>query len=176
MAIGMPSESEPLVFDMTTAAMAYFGVVEASTAGRQLPEGIAYDKAGNPTTDPKEVMDDGALKSFDGNKKGSGLSVMIQALTGPLMGAYFTGFGDVSKNWGGHFIMALDPELFQGADATRKGVSQMIEKIKSTRKLTDVDEIFVPGEHGNRLTKEALSSGEIEMEDNLYNELKKAAA
>lgn len=173
-AVGVPTEGNPLVFDMTTAAMSYFGVVEASTAGRQLPEGVAYDKEGILTDDPKEVMDGGALKSFDGSHKGSGLSMMIQALTGPLMGAYFTGFGDVSKNWGGHLIIAFNPELFQGIEGIKKGVNQMIEKVKSTRKLEGTDEVLVPGERGNKLTQKALSSGEIEIEDNLYAELNKA--
>lgn len=174
-AIGVPSKNTPLVFDMTTSAMAYFGVVEAATAGRELPAGIAYDKDGNPTTDPNKVMDGGALKSFDGSHKGSGLSVMIQAITGPLLGAYFTGLGDVKNNWGGHFVLAFDPELFEGLEATQKGVGEMVSKIKSTKKLQNTKEIFVPGERGDKLTQEALSSGEIEIEDNLYSELIKAA-
>jgi L-2-hydroxycarboxylate dehydrogenase (NAD+) len=174
-AIGIPSEGESLVFDMTTAAMAYFGVVEASTAGRQLPEGIAYDKDGNPTINPRDVIDGGALKSFDRSHKGSGLSVMIQAITGPLMGAYFTGFGDIKNNWGGHFILAFDPELFEGLEATKRGITKMIEKIKSTRRLDGVNEIFVPGERGNKTTKQALATDELEIEENLYAELKKIA-
>lgn len=176
LAIAVPTNSHPMVFDMTTAAMAYFGVVEAATAGRKLPEGIAYDKTGKPTIEPDEVMDDGALKSFDGNKKGSGLSVMIQALTGPLMGAYFTGFGDVAKNWGGHLIIAINPELFAGLESTEKGVSQMAGKIRSTKKLAGVDEVLVPGDHGDKLTETAMASGEVEMEPNLYAELVKAAS
>ncbi len=174
-AIAVPSENGPFVFDITTAAMAYFGVVEASTSGRKLPGGIAYDKTGNPTIEPKDVMDNGALKSFVDSPKGSGLSTMIQALTGPLLGAYFTGFGDVTKNWGGHLIIAFDPELFQGLDATKKGVTQMIEKIKSTRKLPNVEEIFVPGERGDKMTQTAEISGEIEIDEKLFEELKKAA-
>lgn len=101
LSIAVPSEGESLVYDITTAAMAYFGVVEANTAGKKLPEGIAYDKNGAPTIQPADVIDDGALTSFDGTHKGSGLSIMVQALTGPLMGAYFTGIGDVAKNWEG---------------------------------------------------------------------------
>ncbi|MEK7101194.1 MAG: Ldh family oxidoreductase [Patescibacteria group bacterium] len=174
-AIGVPSEQESLVYDITTAAMAYFGVVEAVTAGKQLPESIAYNKEGEPTTNPQDVVDDGALKSFDGSHKGSGLSIMVQALTGPLMGAYFTGFGDVANNWGGHFILAFNPDLFAGTAETKVGVQQMVEKIKSTRKLEGVTEIFVPGERGNKRTAEALSSNELEIEENLLTELKKAA-
>lgn len=174
-AIAVPSEDEPMVYDITTAAMAYFGVVEAHTAGRKLPDGIAFDKDGNPTTIPADVMEDGALKSFDGSHKGSGLSVMVQALTGPLMDAYFTGIGDVKKNWGGHFVLAIDPELFAGAETMRKNVSLMVKKIKATRKLEGVTEIYVPGERGDERTKTAENSGEVEIEDNLYKELKKVA-
>jgi LDH2 family malate/lactate/ureidoglycolate dehydrogenase len=174
-AIGVPAEGEPLVYDIATAAMAYFGVVEANTAGRKLPDGIAFDKSGNPTANPADVLDGGSLRTFDKGHKGTGLSMMVQILTGPLTGSYYTGFGDVAKNWGGHFIFAFDPELLDGVEAVRRGVAQITQKAKSTKKLPGVSEIFVPGEKGNRLTQKFLASGEIEIEENLYNELKKAA-
>ncbi len=175
LAIGIPGESEPVILDMTTAAMAFYGVVEANTAGRKLPEGIAYDKAGTPTTDPAAVLDDGALRSFDQSHKGSGLAMMVQMLTGPLVGSYFTGFGDVANNWGGHLVLAINPSLFGDLSSFRNGVAQMVGKVKATRKLPGVQEILVPGERGNSKTKEVLTSGEIEIEDNLYQELKKVA-
>ncbi|MBU1326954.1 hypothetical protein KKC61_02325 [Patescibacteria group bacterium] len=46
-------------------------------------------------------------------------------------------------------------------------------RCKSTKKLPGVTEIMLPSERGNRLTRQRLESGEIEIEDNLYNELKK---
>lgn len=98
LAVGVPTSNEPLVLDMATAAMAYFGVIEAKTAGKSLPEGIAYDKTGNLTTDPAKVLDGGALRTFDQGYKGAGLSMIVQILTGPLVGASFTGIGDVANN------------------------------------------------------------------------------
>jgi L-2-hydroxycarboxylate dehydrogenase (NAD+) len=175
LAVAFPTTEKPMVLDMTTAAMAYFGVVQADTAGQQLPAGIAFDKEGNGTTDPKEVLDGGALRSFDRSHKGSGISVMIQALTGPMMGAYFTGVGDVDANWGGHFILALDPEMFSGLQKTKEGVSEMKRRIKATRKLEGVSEILLPGEKGDRKTQEAISADETEVEENLYNELLKVS-
>jgi len=173
LAIGVPTSNDSLVLDMATAAMAYFGVIEANTAGRSLPEGIAYDKEGNLTTDPAKVLDDGALRTFDKGHKGAGLSMMVQILTGPLIGGSFTGIGDVANNWSGHLVMAIDPELLGGLDAVKDGVTQMTEKVKGTKKLPGVKEILVPSERGDKMTKEALDSGEVEIEDNLYNELKK---
>jgi hypothetical protein len=51
----------------------------------------------------------------------------------------------------------------------------MIAKVKSTKKLPGVKEIMVPSERGNRMTEKALAAGEVEIEENLYNELKKVA-
>lgn len=38
--------------------------------------------------------------------------MMVQILTGPLIGGSFTGIGDVANNWSGHLVIAIDPELF----------------------------------------------------------------
>jgi LDH2 family malate/lactate/ureidoglycolate dehydrogenase len=48
----------------------------------------------------------------------------------------------------------------------------MVKKVKSTKKLPGVDEIFVPGERGNKLAKQCLESDEIDVEDNLLNKVK----
>src|SRR3989339_1926112 len=37
MAIGIPGDSDPFVLDFATAAMAYYGLIEAKTAGRKIP-------------------------------------------------------------------------------------------------------------------------------------------
>ena len=52
--------------DMATAAFAWFGVIEAKTAGRPLPEGVAQDAEGRPTTVPDEVLNGGAIKVRSG--------------------------------------------------------------------------------------------------------------
>ena len=90
-------------------------------------------KTATLTTDPAKVLDGGALRTFDKGPKGSGLSMIVQILTGPLIGASFTGVGDVANNWSGHFVLAIDPELLGGLDALKGGVAQMIEKVKATK-------------------------------------------
>ena len=175
LAIGVPGKEKPLVLDMATAAMAYFGVVEANTAGKRLPEDIAYDKEGNPTTNPSDVIEGGALRTFDGSYKGSHLSMMVQILAGPLVGAAFMGEGDGGKNWGGHLLIAFDPETLGGTDHLRQSVDSMVGKVKATKKLPGTKEILMPSERGDRVAAEVEQSGEIDLEDNLYQELKKAA-
>jgi LDH2 family malate/lactate/ureidoglycolate dehydrogenase len=170
LAIGIPGPSEPIVLDMTTAAMAFYGVVEAKAAGRTLPEGIAYDADGNASIDPAKVIR-GALLPFDKSQRGSGLSMMIQLLAGPLVGA---GSDDMTGNWG-HFVLAIDPDILSGSTNLTEGVAKLVSKVKSARKLDGVDEILIPGERGNRTTHDALTFGEMEIEDNLYKQLQKAA-
>ena len=172
LAIGIPSTGEPIVLDMATAIMAYYGLIEAKTAGKSIPEGIAYDASGKFTTDPAKAMD-GALLPFDKGRKGAGLSFIVEALTGLLVAATFVGIGQ-SNNWG-NLIMAIDPQLLVNLKTFKKNVLQLGKRVKVTKKLPGVSEILLPGERGNRLTNQRLKSKEIEIEDNLYKELIKVS-
>lgn len=168
-AIGIPTEEEPIVLDMATAAMAYYGLIEAKTAGQSIPDDVAYDVEGNPTTDPAKAME-GAIRSFDRSYKGAGLAMMIEVFTGPLVGASFVGLGD-RGDWG-NLVYAIDPSLLVSKEDFRKNTSRLVDTIKGSKKLPGFEEVLVPGERGNRLTQQRLDSGEIEVEDNLYQELK----
>lgn len=170
-AVGVPTEADPVVLDMATSAMAWYGLIEAKTAGKSIPDNTAYDSEGNLTTDPAKAME-GALLSFDRSYKGAGLSMIVEVLTGPLVTAAFVGIGDVWGNWG-NLVFAIDPGLLIDKEEFKKNVSQLVEKVKSAKKLPGVEEILVPGERGDRLTQQRLESEEIEIEDNLYTELKK---
>jgi LDH2 family malate/lactate/ureidoglycolate dehydrogenase len=173
LAIGIPVKQHPIVLDMSTAAMAFYGLVEAKTAGKKIPDDVAYDPDGNSTTDPSLAIK-GALRSFDRGFKGSGLAMIVEILGGPLVGAACAGVGDSSKNWG-HLVLAIDPGLLGDREEFIGHVTTLIQQIKGTKRLPGVDEIFVPGERGNRLTEQAENSGEIEIEDNLLEELRKVA-
>lgn len=173
LAIGVPATPGPVILDMSTASMAFYGLIEAQTAGKSIPEDVAYDQDGNPTTDPAMAMK-GALRSFDRGYKGAGLAMIVEILAGPLVGAACAGFGDPVKNWG-HLVLAIDPGLFGDREEFINNVTTLIGKVKATKRLPGVDEIFVPGERGNRQTARILESGTIEIEDNLLEELRKAA-
>ena len=167
MAYGIPTDSNPIILDMSTSAMAYYGLIEAKTAGREVPEGIGYDANGNETTDPAEIMS-GALKTFGGHK-GSGLALMVQILAGAFVKA--DSFDSDSDN-AGNLVIAIDPKIFLTQDNFKKRVSEIVAKVKSARKLDGVEEIFVPGEQGNKFKEAVINNGEIEIEDNLYSSLK----
>lgn len=168
MAYGIPTEGDPIVLDMSTSTIAYYGLIEAKTAGKTLPEGIGYDKDGKPTQDPAEIML-GAIKTFGGHK-GSGLALIVQIFAGALVQA--DSFDNDSDN-AGNLVMAINPEILTSKESFTKEVSSIIQRIKSARKAEGVTEITIPGERANAFNAKVMSSGEIEVEDNLLAELKK---
>jgi len=174
LAIAIPTQSNPIILDMSTAATSYFGLVEAVTAGRDIPPDFAYDAQGMPTTDPQKAIA-GAIRSFDRSYKGSGLALVAEILAGPLVGAAFCGIGNSKGNWG-HLIFAIDPEILIDRNELVGNVSAIIRKVKSTKKLPGVEEIFVPGEKENRLARKRQETGLIDVEDNLLAALRKVSA
>jgi len=172
-AISIPSELNPLVLDMSTAAMSFYGILEAKTAGRQIPEGIAYDVEGNLSTDPVAIIS-GALRTFDKEFKSSALSMIVEILAGPLVGASFSGRPDSRQSWG-HLLFAIDPELFGDRNGFQDNLSRLIQRIKGAQKLPGHDHIMVPGERGDSIFRQAMETRVIEIEDTLLEELRKAA-
>jgi len=163
--------ADPIVLDITTASMAYFAVMQESIAGRALPEGVAYDREGNPTRDASKALD-GALTTMDKGKRGSGLAFMLQILAGPLVGSEFFGIEGSGKGSSGHVLVAIDPEILAGFDTFSRSVEMMVERAKAARRIPGVDEILLPGERGDRATNEVIDKGEIEIDEKLWNELK----
>ena len=173
LAIGIPAEPDPIVLDMSTAAISFYGLVEAETAREAIPGDVAYDSTGGPTTSPQEAIK-GAIRSFDRSHKGSGLGLIGEILAGPLVGAAFCGLGDSKGNWG-HLVFAIDPGILGDREEFIRSVGELCQKVKGTRKLPEVEEIFLPGERGSLLANQRLACGEIEVEDNLLMELRKVA-
>ncbi|MFC1711099.1 Ldh family oxidoreductase [Patescibacteria group bacterium] len=171
-AIGIPTSKEPVVLDMATSAMAWFGLVEAKTAGKNIPMDVAYDDKGKPTSSPAKAMA-GAIRPFDRSYKGAGLSMIVEILCGPLVNAGFVGINE-KEGWG-NLIFAIDPELLTVKSTFKKNMDKLVARIKKSKKLPNTKAVYLPGERGDKLTTKVLKSGLIEIEKNLYEELKKVA-
>jgi delta1-piperideine-2-carboxylate reductase len=61
----------------------------AARKGERLAPGMGVDSLGQPTTDPKAVLEGGALLPFGGHK-GSALSMMVELLAAALTGGNFS--------------------------------------------------------------------------------------
>jgi len=138
---GIPTENEPIILDMASSAISFFGLVEAKTKGVQVDEGIGYNKEGNETTDPAEIME-GSIRPFDRGFKSAGLALMVQIIGGALVGA---DFNKESKN-DGNVVIAINPEALIGTKTFIKETTKMTQAIKQAKKIEGVDEVLVPGD------------------------------
>jgi L-2-hydroxycarboxylate dehydrogenase (NAD+) len=165
-AFSFPTLDEPLIFDMTTSAMTWYGLVLADAQGEPIPAGVAIDADGNGTTDPVVAMG-GALLPFDNGYKGAGMGLVVEVLSGLLPGAAYCA---EEGEWGSSFI-AIDPEVLIGRDEFRKRCSDMVTKIKDARTLPDVEETRLPGERASRCYQESIRSGMVDVDDTILARL-----
>ncbi|RJQ35159.1 Ldh family oxidoreductase [Candidatus Parcubacteria bacterium] len=166
---GFPTEDEPLVFDMATSAMTFYGLVLAKARGEKIPADMAIDKDGNPTTDPEEAMS-GAILPFDRGYKGAGLGMMVEMLAGPLTNSAWVDNKTFKEEWGSLF-MAIDPNLLIDTVTFKKNASDLISKVRRSRKKDGAEEIRLPGERAQLSRKEAERSGLVEVDAVIVKEL-----
>lgn len=171
LAIAIPTTDQPIVFDMATSAIARFGIVEAKTAGRPIPEGVAYDANGQPTTDAAAALQ-GAIRTF-GGYKGAALSLIVEVLTGGLVST--TKDADGKKTDWGNLVLVIDPELLVDGDTFEARTSQLIERVKAAKRLPGVEDILIPGERGNRILAQVEQTGMVEIDDALWSALVQVA-
>ncbi|WP_458374702.1 Ldh family oxidoreductase [Pseudomonas laurylsulfatiphila] len=124
---------EPIVFDLATSAIAHGDVQIAARQGERLPQGMGVDSLGQPTTDPKAILEGGALLPFGGHK-GSALSMMVELLAAALTGGNFSFEFDWNNHpgaktpWTGQLLIVIDPDKAAGqsfAERSQELVRQM---------------------------------------------------
>jgi LDH2 family malate/lactate/ureidoglycolate dehydrogenase len=163
-----PTNEDPMVFDMATSAMAFYGLIVAKAKGEPIPDNIAIDEHGNPTTDPIAAMK-GAILPFDRGYKGSGLGLIVEMLGGPLVSAAYA-TTSLADEWGSVFI-AIDPELLVDIAQFKSNCSDLIRKIKTSRPKTGSTQIRLPGEQSKKAYAKALESGYVDIDDGLLESL-----
>jgi len=110
---------DPFTFDFATSQFARGEIELYRRAGKPLPEGVAIDKNGQPTTDPEAAME-GAMLTF-GGYKGSALSIMIELMAGPLIDdltsleSMAAADGNTGAPYHGEIILAMNPEMLSGS-------------------------------------------------------------
>jgi LDH2 family malate/lactate/ureidoglycolate dehydrogenase len=163
-----PYNGGEVVFDNATAAMAYFGIVEANLKGETLPKGIGFDEQGSPSTDAAKVLD-GSITTFAGHK-GFGLSLFVQLLGSAFSLAGIPGTHE--EDGSGTFVMAIDPGLLAGKEEFMKRSTELVRHIKDAKPLPGKI-VSLPGERGDSLARQAERNGQIEVADEIWDELVK---
>ncbi len=140
-AFGFPMDGDPLVIDLGTSAFMGTDLQFRQRLGIPLPEGVAIDEDGRPTTDAGAARR-GAILPFGGHK-GYALALAMHAL-----GVLCSGVAD--KESTGYLFIAFKPDLFVPLEDYRRALAAEIAVIKATPRQEGVDEIRIPGERAYR--------------------------
>jgi hydroxycarboxylate dehydrogenase B len=155
---GIPSESgTPMIFDAATSSIPEGKVVLAHAKGEQLPPGTIVDKDGNPSTDPQDHFDGGALLPLGGEQfghKGFGLALAAALVSGlaiiddpePSIPA---GLGKAPKRPGvmaGVFLLAIDPGIFGPRERYARLVADNLTALRAQEPAKGYNAVMAPGE------------------------------
>jgi L-2-hydroxycarboxylate dehydrogenase (NAD+) len=162
LAIGIPSEPAPFVFDMATSTSAIGKIYASRHRGETIPLGWAIDADGNPTTDPNAALK-GSLTPVAG-AKGYGLGVSIGILAGLLpgneIGRAVLGTLDTEfRCTKGDFFLLMSPGAFAGGPTLASRVASYLDELRRSPPQKGVESVIVPGDRARLMREERLRSG-----------------
>ena len=154
---GTPTGSKvPFILD-TSISMINRGKIRVAARNNQkIPEGVALDNFGKPTTDAKKALSGVQLPMA--GFRGSGLAWMVDILSGVLTGGNHGGkvkdpFDDFTGPQNiGHLFITFKANLFQKNYNQR--IKENIKTIKKLPKIKGIKEIMYPGQSKFRRFKE----------------------
>ena len=157
---GVPTGKAPFILDASTSIINRGKIRRASKLGLKIPYGVALDKNGIITTDPKKALKGTQLPIA--GYKGSGLAWMVDILSGVLTGSSHGGktkdpFDDFTDTQNmGHLFMVINPKLFIGKNFLKE-MKKNIALVKKLPKAKGFSSILYPGEKKNKTYKKNLN-------------------
>ena len=156
--------------DMATSITARGKLLESKRKGEPIPEGLALDKDGKPTTDPEAGLE-GSILPF-GGFKGYALAFMFELLAGPLVSAACgvdvqgTATPDEMCTKG-DLLIVINPEHFAGSMQFKFYVDQFVREIREENGV-------IPGDREIENMNITLENG-VQIDEALYNQLTEIA-
>lgn len=163
MAFAFPTRGEfPIVLDIATSATAVGTAAKTIAQKGKIPEGWVLNKEGNPTTDPRDLVEGWLLPMAE--HKGYGLGLVVDILTGGLAGSYigrdFPPLGDMRQPYGGCiFMLALDISRFIPLERYYERVERLVADAKGCPPAEGFEEVLLPGELEYRRETERQQAG-----------------
>ena len=171
LAIAIPTVegTGPFVLDASTSAVSRGDLERALAARESIPEGLALDASGEPTTDPEKAL--AALRFLplgsrpeSGAMTGFGLGVAIDVLCGVLSGGAFgLELRDAEERKPGvahlgHFFLAIRIRSFGPWIAFRNRIAEMLSKLTSSAHVPE-QRVYYPGEPELEIEKMRRADG-----------------
>lgn len=166
---GFPGRDAPVIWDIGTSIIIHADAMLARRLGKPLGPGLAYDAAGQPTTDPSAALG-GALMAW-GGAKGSGLGLVVQLLGvmagGTTLPREMEGFG--------YLMVVMDPKLLGPGEDFAARVTEYADWYRSARPLDPAVPMRAPFERSAADRARRLAEGAIEIPDTIHQTLVRLA-
>jgi len=173
MAIGVPvAGGPPAILDITTSTVAEGKLMVAMNKGDPVPDGWIVDKAGRPTTDPKDFYDGGALLTI-GAHKGSGLSILTDLLAGAVTTGRSSDPDDtILRN--NMLSIYVDPSVYDREGVVLAEAHRFVEWVKASPPAKAGEPVLAPGDIERRTRAARLADG-VPLDDKTWRDLIDAA-
>lgn len=136
--VGIPGgEHGPVVLDFATSQIAGGWIYAARSAGALLPEGSIIDRHGNPTRDPEDYFNGGAILPAGGHK---GYAL---ALVAELIGEAMLGPSTTECNW---LLITLDTTGFRQSGPLQSAAEEVLSELRDCPPAPGFELVEIPGE------------------------------
>ena len=170
---GTPTNSKvPFILDTSVSMINRGKIRVAAKTGKKIPDDVALDKFGKPTTDAKKAL--AGVQLPIAGFRGSGLAWMIDILSGVFTGGNHGGavkdpFDDFSGPQNiGHLFIVMKSNLF--VSNYNKRIKTNIDQVKKLPKIKGLKEILYPGQNKFKRYKKNLKKN-IKISDTLKKDL-----
>ncbi len=162
-AYGIPTSGAPIVFDAATSERPFGSIERARMQNQQLQENTYFDKSGRFTIVPEEAA---AILSF-GGYKGSAINLLLDVLTGALVGAKSGMLVGGESDIGGYLLL-IDPAAFCPLEAFKAQTDKLVRDIDANPTANKAREVRAPGQRAERLRARQLKEGLVEVDDRVW--------
>ncbi len=169
--ISAPFKNDAIVLDMAMSQFSYGKMEAAKEKNSLLPYPGGFNKEGNLTNDPAEILETWRALPI-GYWKGAGLALLLDLLAAILSGGLST--HEISRSEHEHNVsqifFAVNVSKLGDRSAISKTVSTIIEDYQSSVPAAGSGKILFPGERAMFTRKENIETG-IPVEQNIWNEI-----
>ena len=150
-AFGIPGgDKGPVILDFATSVAAGGWIYAAKSAGGEVPEGMIVDPDGNPSRDPDDYLQGGALLPAAG-PKGYGLALIAE-----LVGEAMLGPVTVDLHW---ILLAIDVGRYRAPSEFHARAEAILAELRACPPAPGFDRVEIPGERERAIEEKRRSSG-----------------
>ena len=190
-AVAIPADKQPpFVADMATTTAANGKLEILQRKSKEAPVGWIQDKQGNPSTNPHELKEGGALIPLGsdyehGSHKGYGLGSIVDIFSAVLSGANygpwvppFVSFlsppADPVGKGIGHFLGAMRVDAFRPAAEFKSHMDNWISRFRAAKPVEGQPRVLIPGDPEREMNEIRIKQG-IPLNPKVVEDLKELA-